>query len=109
MIEPDSTSSNISFTDGSKQNIDIVELRRLLTDILDKRPDIAVRYRLIGQLWQNSFFPVRRLTDKEVIFLNIGQQVFTKVLISDITQIEIDGSFQGYRPNFHYTVKVALK
>jgi hypothetical protein len=100
--------SSVGFAEGPKTDIDFLELKRLLTDILEKRPEISIRYRLIGHLWNNNFFAIKTLVDDDVIFVELSLQKNIRVRIQDIIQIELDGSFQAYRPNFHYTISPAI-
>ena len=84
-----------------------VELKRLLHDLKDKRPDIGIRFRLIGSMWSENFCHIKKLTDNEVIV----EDQLPKIIINrfqDIVQLEIDSPFQAYKPFYHYKVN-ALK
>lgn len=107
MILSNQHTTDASFTDGARTELDVVEFKRLLTDIFEKRPDISIRYRLIGNLWSNAFFPIRKMSEEEVFFFDSARQSLIRVFVRDIMQIELDSSFQNYRPNLHYTIKVA--
>lgn len=103
---PNTNSSNTAFFDGPDANLDVVELKRLLTDILEKRPDIFIRFRIVGQLWQINFFNITGISEDDVFFFDHRQQSTVRIHIRDIMQIELEGVFQSYRPHFHYTVKL---
>jgi hypothetical protein len=86
--------------------VSVLELRRLLVEILDKRPDICIRFRLIGEMWQNIHYRVVGLTDKGGV-LN-DEQTNKLIFINDLTQVmqfEIDQRFQQYQPHYHYEVR----
>ena len=42
----------------------MLELKRLLVDLKEKRPDICVRYRLLGEMWGVNFMRVIHITEK---------------------------------------------
>jgi hypothetical protein len=106
MIQIDTQISNTSFTDGGLPDLDIVELRRLLVDLCEKRPDILVRYRLIGHMWLPNFVTVTQVTEEEVIFSDAKGLITKRVHLQDLMQIELEGSFQMYRPYTHYTIRL---
>ncbi|HTE30022.1 MAG TPA: hypothetical protein VK666_06595 [Chryseolinea sp.] len=94
--EPSTTRSN---------NISILELRSLLHQLKDRRPDICVRIRLMGEMWQSSYFRIVKVTELGVI-LNIesGDKLINVPDLKLIMQIEIDNAFMHHQPNFHYSV-----
>jgi hypothetical protein len=67
------------------KKVAVIELRRLLFELNDHRPDICVRYRLLGQMWAANFFRVILLTDKGVLLNDETSGKFLKV--SDQSQI----------------------
>jgi hypothetical protein len=86
--------------------ISVVELKRLLVSLKEKRPDVLVRYRLLGEMWTQSFRPIVFVSERGAIFLDVESNKL--ILISDLSnimQFEIDERFQGYQPYFHYEVK----
>jgi hypothetical protein len=105
MIQIDTQTSNPSFTDGCP-DLDIVELKRLLINLCEKRPDILVRYRLIGQMWQTNFVTIKQVIDDEVIFSDAKGLITKRVHLHDLMQIELEGSFQMYRPYTHYSIRL---
>jgi hypothetical protein len=89
-----------------KSLISVVEFKRLLVSLKEKRPDISVRYRLLGEMWAMNFRPVVFVSERGAIFLDIETNKL--ILISDLSnimQFEIDEPFQGYQPYYHYEVK----
>ena|SRR5687768_8191232 len=86
--------------------ISILELKRLLTELKDKRPDICFRYRMLGELWIPNFHRVIRVTDNGVILNDeVSNRLRNIADLSGIMQFEIDNSFQNFEPHFHYEVK----
>jgi hypothetical protein len=83
----------------------VLELRRLLYAVKDLRPDICVRFRLIGQMWQTNFLQIISLTEKGVTLNdeNGNKLVFIQDL-ADVMQFELDYSFQQYQAHCHYLV-----
>jgi hypothetical protein len=87
------------------RNIATLELRRLLFELKDIRPDICIRFRLMGELWQNNFYHVARLTDEGSIFSEEStSKLFVVKDLKAIIQFEIDKPFQNYKPHNHYNV-----
>ena len=43
----------------------ILELRRLLVELKEHRPDICIRYRLLGQMWAQNFHRVIQVTGND--------------------------------------------
>ena len=89
-----------------KNLISVLELRRLLVDLRTKRPDICIRYRLLGEMWGMNALKVIHVTEKGAI---LNDETRGKIInLSDLTfimQFEIDAPFQGFEPHFHYNVQ----
>lgn len=89
----------------NRKNISVLELRRLLHSIKDLRPDICVRFRIIGELWQTNHLRVIQVTDNGVFLQD--ERLHKFILVPDlkaIMQFELDHTFQQYQPHFHYDV-----
>jgi hypothetical protein len=86
--------------------ISVLELKRLLVDLKQKRPDICFRYRLLGEMWVTNAMRVVAVTEKGVM-LNDEQN--NKLIpindLSSLMQFEIDAPFQGFQPHYHYHVR----
>lgn len=86
-------------------DISVLELRRLLIDLRDKRPDICFRCRLIGEMWLLHFMRIVVVNERSVI---LNDEVSNKLLtireLNHIMQFEIDHRFQNFQPYFHYGV-----
>ena len=91
--------------DQHTKPVAVLELRRLLFDLKEHRPDICIRYRVIGQMWATHFLRVIHLTNKGA-FLNdeAHGELITIPDISRLMQFELDKPFQNYQPYFHYDV-----
>ena len=88
----------------NKTLISVLELKRLMIDLADKRPDISIRFRLLGELWSRDFFRVVRVTDKGAVFFDDTQGLVSVSDLNFIMQVEIDKPFQGFQPYYHYEV-----
>jgi hypothetical protein len=89
----------------SDSEIQVLELRRLLYELKDQRPDICIRFRLIGEMWQSSFSKVDKLTESGVILTSEATGLCVEIKdLREIVQFEIDGKYQNYLPHYHYNV-----
>ena len=85
--------------------ISVLELRRLLVELRDKRPDICIRFRLLGQMWLLHFMRIILVTDRGVVLNNeVSNRLVTVRDLNNVIQFEIDNRFQNYRPHYHYDV-----
>jgi len=90
--------------------ISAVELRRLLVDLNEKRPDIGVRIRILGKMWRENFMKITLVTEKGVILNDeISTQMINIHNLNDIIQFEIDNGFQNYPPHFHFDLQPAIE
>jgi hypothetical protein len=89
----------------NKNLISVLELKRLLIDLKDKRPDICFRYRLLGEMWVTNCTSVLYVGDRGLL---LNDEVSNKLIsisdLSAIMQFELDAPFQGFQPHFHYDV-----
>jgi hypothetical protein len=87
--------------------VSVVELRRLLVELAEKRPGICIRYRLMGELWARDFLEIAAITDKGVLLRDESGTKLTVISnLSDLIQFELDEPYQTYRPYNHYDVRV---
>jgi hypothetical protein len=90
-----------------QNQVTIPELHQLLQSIVAQRPNLCIRFRLIGELWRTNFLQVISFEDNTAIFYDEKQN--RNLLISDLTrliQFELDAPFQQYQPHFHYTIEI---
>jgi hypothetical protein len=89
--------------------IQLLELRRLLYEFKDLQPDVCIRFRLVGEMWQTSFAKVLKLTEEGVILLNERTSIASDIKdLREIVQFELDARYQNYHPHFHYQVQQAV-
>lgn len=85
--------------------VPVLALKRLLYDLKDGRPDICVRFRLIGEMWQTNHSRIIQLTEKGVA---LNDEISNKLIfvrdLAHVMQFELDHAFQQYQPHFHYSV-----
>jgi|SRR5690348_14030352 len=88
-----------------EKNISVVALRRLLVELKEHRPDICIRYRLIGKMWAEHFLRIIRMTEQGVV---VNDETSNELInipdLSHIMQMELDKPFQIYQPYFHYDI-----
>jgi hypothetical protein len=84
--------------------VSVSELRRMLFELKALRPDIHIRFRLIGELWQPLYCQVALLTDKGVALNNADRKLLIIPDLKDVMQFELEQVFQKYQPHFHYTI-----
>jgi hypothetical protein len=90
----------------SRSLISVLELKRLLVDLKEKRPDICIRYRLLGEMWGVNFMRVIHVTEKGALLNDERNNKLINLSdLSSVMQFEIDAPFQGFQPHFHYHVK----
>lgn len=95
--------------DVRKNEVSALELKRLLNELKDRRPDVCVRFRLIGEMWSESFLRVFVVYDDGVLFFNDNNRMITRVSkMENIMQFEIDNNFQNYQAHNHYEVVLGV-
>lgn len=89
--------------------ISVLELKRLLVSLREHRPDICMRFRMMGQMWSANFMRVIHVTESGVL---LNDETDGKLYnITDLTQImqfELDHTFQAFSAHFHYEVSPFL-
>ena len=85
----------------------MLELRRLLYELKDQRPDIGIRFRIMGSMWQQDHNVVTKLTEKGVI-LHDGKGLVCVHDLNGVMQFEIDKPYQNFEPHFHYMVDASM-
>ena len=88
--------------------ISLLELRKLLYDLRDKRPDIFIRFRLLGELWFVHFAQIIDITNKGVILKEESSgKIYPIPDLRNVMQFELDHNFQNFQAHFHYNVKLS--
>ena len=75
-----------------------------MVDLTEKRPDICIRFRLLGELWVIHFLRVMRVTEKGAVLFDEYSGLVSVSDLNFIMQFEIDKPFQGFQPYYHYEV-----
>jgi hypothetical protein len=89
--------------------ISVSGFRHLLLEIKNNRPDVCVRYRLLGEMWVTNFLSVFYVNEKAVVLNDeISHRMVAITDVSNIMQFEIDKPFNGFQPYFHYEVQPLL-
>lgn len=92
------------------KKVAVLELRRLLVELKEHRPDICIRYRLIGQMWAQNFLRVVHVTDQGVLLNDeTSNKMITIPELSHFMQFEIDKPFQKFFPHHHYDVTLIME
>lgn len=94
------------FVTMTKTNeVPVLELKRLLHSLKDSRPDICVRFRLMGEMWQSNHMRIIDIDERGVALNDeaANKLVFIRDL-SHVMQFELDRAFQQYQPHYHYSV-----
>ena len=90
--------------------VSVLELKRLLIDLRDKRPDICVRFRLLGEMWFPHFMRIIIVTERGVLLNNeVSDQLVRVYDLGNVMQFEIDHTFQNFKPHFHYSINHSEK
>jgi hypothetical protein len=96
--------------DRANNIVSVLELKRLLVDLKEKKPGVCVRFRILGELWAKSFSTIAAVTDRGVVLKDEATNTFHAITnLSDIIQFEIDEPFQSYRPYNHYEVNPSIE
>lgn len=87
------------------RKVAVLALRRLLVELKEHRPDICIRYRLMGQMWAQNFMRVIEVPERGVLLYDEHANKHISIAdLSKIMQFELDKSFQTYQPHNHYDV-----
>ena len=86
--------------------IAVFDLKNLLTRLKEDRPDICVRYRLLGEMWVVNAMRVLAVTEKGAIFRDeTTSKIINVPSLSLVMQFEIDAPFLAFQPHYHYHVQ----
>lgn len=92
--------------ENNKSLISVVELKRLLVELEQKRPDICIRYRLLGEMWGVNLLRLIHVSERGALFNDDHNNRMINVSdLSSIMQFELDAPFMGFQPYFHYHVQ----
>lgn len=103
--KPDNLQRSNTYPMNSGNQVVVLELKRLLFDIVDSRAEVSIRFRLIGEMWQTNHHRIVAMMGPGVVLENDADA--TPIILSDISsvmQFELDRRFRQYQPHCHYTV-----
>lgn len=76
----------------------------MLESLVEERPDISVRFRLLGEMWIPGFVKPVKLTPKGAILYDDRSGLVSISDLSFVMQFEVDRRFQRFQPFYHYEV-----
>jgi hypothetical protein len=93
-------------TSETQDMISLTGLKRLLIELKERRPDISVRFRLLGETWCPDFSKITLIHENGVVLENRVTEKLTAIqdLIS-IMQFEINAPFEHFLPFNQYDVR----
>lgn len=92
------------------KKISLLEFKRLLSDIRNRRPDVRVRVRLLGKMWAEQFCAVDFLNDNQVVLFDQREDEYHYINnINDVAQFELECPFFGYDAFYHYDLSGPLE
>lgn len=81
-------------------------LKALLQELVDHKPGVSVRLRLIGQMWMPNFMrPVRMMGKGIILFDETIIEYKVVPNLWDVVQFELDSPYKETKPYFHYEVQ----
>jgi hypothetical protein len=94
---------------NKKNCVSVTELKSLLFSLKDLRPDIYVRFRFLGEMWQTTQSKIIRMDDRGGLFCDVKTtQLYAIQDLGNVIQFEIDQAFQDFEPHFHYTTQTVV-
>jgi hypothetical protein len=91
-----------------KTLLSALELKRLITDIKDHEPNVCIRFRLIGEMWQMHMMRIITVTENRVLIHNGITNKLISIDLNNVMQFEIDGRFRDIQPHYHYEVRPVI-
>ena len=92
---------------GRVRKVAVLELKRLLVELHEYRPDICIRYRLMGQMWAQNFLRITGLTGDGVLLNDESSHKLIGIAnLSTIMQFELDKTFRTFEAYCHYDVVI---
>jgi hypothetical protein len=84
-----------------------LELKRLIIEIKDYDPNMCIRFRLIGEMWQVHMMRIITVTENRVLIHDEIANRLLSIDLSNVMQFEIDARFRDIQPHYHYEVTPA--
>jgi hypothetical protein len=90
---------------SAKKSLSVQDLKHLLSEILDQRPDISIRYRLMGEMWNTSFMRIVFTTDSGAFFRDDKHNRLVHLSkLNSIIQFELNNRFRDFLAHVHYDI-----
>jgi hypothetical protein len=89
-----------------KNSLSVLQLRQLLIDIKEHGPNVCVRFRFIGEMWQQQMKRVISVSDERVLLFDEIQNKLVSIPLQHIVQFEVDNKFKILEPHNHYDIIV---
>jgi hypothetical protein len=87
----------------TKGLIEVHELKKQLSSIVEDRLPICFRYRLMCDMWQPNFMRVLKVDDDGVLLNDeVRNRLISITDLSNIIQFEFDAPLRKFQPHFHY-------
>lgn len=80
------------------------EIRWLLVEMKDSKPEIRVKFRLSTGGWQPAFYKLTHVDEMNVVYIDERRNQMRSVPLSDIAQFTIDKMFRKMQPYVFYDV-----
>lgn len=81
-----------------------VALKQYLIDIKEHGPNVCVRFRLIGEMWQQHHVRVVAVTENRVLINDEFTNKLISIDMNHVVQFEVDNKYKTLQPNFHYDI-----
>lgn len=99
---------NEAISQMNRSNFSALELKQYLIDIKEHAPQVCVRFRLLGEMWQTYMLRVVAVTENRVLVNDEYKNKLISIDLNTVMQFEIDNKFKFLQPHFHYEVFPAV-
>jgi hypothetical protein len=89
-----------------KESLSVLELRQQLIDVLEHSPNLCVRFRMLGEMWQVNMMRLVGVTEDRALLHDEIANKLLSIKLDNVMQFEIDNCFKELQPFFHYTITV---
>ena len=88
-----------------QDTITTTELKRLIAELLDHRPGTRIRFRLMGNMWENDYVQIVHATANSLVAQQVNTNELRFISLKQIMEFEVEQKFREFRPHFHYKVQ----
>lgn len=99
---------NEGISQMNRSNFSALELKQYLIDIKEHAPQVSVRFRLLGEMWQNYMLRIVAVTENRVLVNDEYSNKLISIDLNTVMQFEIDNKFKFLQPHFHYEIFPAV-